>query len=94
MSTPIQGLTVKIKTEQELSFLNYNQDTIQSYNQLKEVSNYEYETELNDKKRRIILLKKEYIPAILTEMEDIMKYEKSSQYVDRQTKKMDNPNII
>lgn len=93
MSTPIQGLTVKIKTEQELSFLNYNQDTIQSYNQLKEVSNYEYETELNDKKRKIILLKKEYISAILTEMEDIMKYGKSSQYVDRQTKKLDNPNI-
>lgn len=93
MSTPIQGLTVKIKTEQELSFLNYNQDSVQSYNQLKEVSNYEYETELNDKKRKIIILKKEYISAILTEMEDIMKYEKSSQYVDRQTKKSDNPNI-
>ena len=55
------------------------------------VSNFEYETRLNDTKRVIRILKSEYLPALISDMRRMMKYEKSSQFVDRITKEAYNP---
>ena len=55
------------------------------------VSNFEYETRLNDTKRIIRILKPEYLPALISDMRRMMKYEKSSQFVDRITKEAYNP---
>ncbi len=93
MNYPIPGLTIKIKAEQDLSYLNYNQSAIESTTQLKEVTNYEYESRLNDEKRKLILIKKEYLGAIISEMDEIMKYNESSQYIDNKLKRAYNPNI-
>lgn len=46
------------------------------------VSNYEYEVRVNDKKRTIYVLKKEYLQQFLNDMRNIMVYDKSSQYVN------------
>lgn len=57
------------------------------------VSNYEYEVSLNDKKRNIYLLRPQYLQQFLNDFRSIMKYEKSSQYVNRDLIKTENTRI-
>ena len=46
------------------------------------ISNYEFETRVNEDKRDIDLLKPEYLQQFLKDMRKIMKYSKSSQYIN------------
>ena len=56
------------------------------------VSNYEYEVRKNDEKRRISILKREFIPVIVTDLRNIMRYDKSSsQYVSKKVITTYNP---
>lgn len=61
---------------------------------IKSVSNYEYETKLNDKKRNIYLLRTRYLQTAIDDMREIMSYGFSSQYINDLTKKGDNLRII
>ena len=45
------------------------------------ITNYDYEVKVNEGKRKIRVLKPEYIGAFLSEHEQIMKYEKSTNYI-------------
>jgi hypothetical protein len=60
---------------------------------VKSVTNYEYETNLNEKKRQIRILKPEYLSVVITDLRNIMRYDKSSQYLDQNTKKTYNSNL-
>lgn len=51
-------------------------------NPVKGISNYEYETKLNESKRKINLLKPKYLMRYIDEMRQIMSYERNSQYVN------------
>ena len=55
------------------------------------VTNYEHERTVNDAKRVIRILKEEYVSALVSDMRSMMKYESSSQYLDRTTKQTYNP---
>ena len=46
------------------------------------VTNYEYETKLNDGKRSIYIITPDYLQVFLNDMKDIMRYTDSSQFVD------------
>ena len=68
--------------------LNGTQQTISAAGP---VSNYTYETLANDAKRVIRILKPEFLGALLSDMRSIMKYNTSSQFLDRSTKVTYNP---
>lgn len=57
------------------------------------VTNYEYETKINQAKSRIRVLKKSYLPVIITDMRNIMKYDDSSQYESQILKRAYNPRL-
>jgi len=57
------------------------------------ISNYEYETRLNDEKRNINVLRKEYISQFLEDMREIMTYTKSSEYMGERMIRTENTNI-
>jgi hypothetical protein len=57
------------------------------------ITNYDYEVKTNEEKRKIRILKKEYIGAFLSEHRQIMKYERSSDYISKKLKGTDNPRI-
>ena len=57
------------------------------------ISNYEYETRLNDEKRNINILRKEYLNQFIDDMKTLMVYSKSSEYLDENTKRTENTNI-
>jgi hypothetical protein len=90
---PIDGVKVKITTDiQPTSITNTNASKITTTS-IKEVSNYEYEVLENEKKRKLLILKPEYLAVFIGDMKNIMKYAESSQYVNQNTKRGYNPKI-
>ena len=57
------------------------------------ISNFVYETRLNEEKRNINILREEYLAEFLEDMEDIMTYNNSSEFIDRQTIQAEKLNI-
>ena len=59
------------------------------------VSNYQYEEDLENKKRFIYILKPDYLGIILDDIDGIMEYkEGSGQYVSKTLKRGDNPRLF
>lgn len=55
------------------------------------ITNYEYESKLDDEKRNIYILKNDYLQLVLEDIKDVMTYKKgSTQYVSGSLKKADN----
>lgn len=54
------------------------------------VTNYDYEMNKEDKKREIYIIKPAYLGILFDDIENIMRYKKSSQYESRTLKKGDN----
>ena len=57
------------------------------------ISNFEYETRLNEEKRNIFILREEYLQEFLDDMRQIMTYAESSEYLDEKTIQTENTNI-
>ena len=55
---------------------------------------FEYETNLNDEKRNINVLRPEYLTIFLEDFEEIMEYKPSKQFVTDRLKKTENQRII
>lgn len=90
---PLSGLKVSIFNETEISYLNTAGVKIDVRNQQKEVSNYDYEVDLNEDNRKILLLKPEYLGAFISDMKNIMSYAPSSETIDNKTKRVYNSKI-
>ena len=58
------------------------------------VSNYEYETQLNESKRRIEVMKPIYLQQFLNDMRELMNYKESSQTVDSKLLTTENTRLI
>ena len=72
-------------------FFSERQVSISSNNAITSVTNYEYETEIEENKRNIFVLKQRYLNIVEDDLEEIMTYKKgSSQYVTGTLKKSDN----
>ena len=57
------------------------------------ISNFEYETRLNDKKRSIFILREEYLQEFINDIRQIMTYEESSEFIDQRLIQTENTNI-
>jgi hypothetical protein len=53
----------------------------------KPVTNYEYEKDLNDQKRKIYILRPEFVQEFISQYEEGMTYSRSNSYIDRKTKR-------
>ena len=93
LQPPINGVKIKVSRNVEaISITNTNASKITTTS-IKEVSNYEYEVLENEKKRKLLILKPEYLAVFIGDMKNIMKYAESSQYVNQNTKRGYNPKI-
>ena len=70
--------------------LTGNSNTI---NPVRSITNYDYETKLNEEKRRIRVLKPAYVGSFISEHRQIMKYDRSSDYISKTLKGTYNPRI-
>ena len=67
---------------------------LKTQTELKSVTYLQHEIDLNDKKRNINILKKEYLNMVMEDMKEIMSYKKSKQFITKTLKKTENPRII
>ena len=64
---------------------------VEKENTATEVTNYDYESKIEDEKRNIYLLKPMYLNVIKDDMRDILPYEKgSTEYISRTLKRAEN----
>jgi len=75
----------------KVEYLKGNQ--IVSVSPIRSVSVFEWEVERNDERRNINLIDPQYVSLVIDEYEQIMKYGKSSQYVNERLKKTENIRI-
>ena len=72
-------------------FDNKLEQVITASNITTEVTNYQYEEDIQTSKRNIFVLKPTYIPAVIENLENMMEYRKgSTQYVSETLKRADN----
>ena len=75
-----------------VTYTKFN-NTVSTVSPVKQVTNYEYETNINEEKRKIRVLKPAYLSIVITDLRNIMKYDQSSQYLNQTTKQSYNPNL-
>ena len=68
-------------------------NSILNVNPVSAITNYQYEVKLNDQKRRIRILKSEFLSAFISEHREIMSYGKSSNYISKKLKRAYNPRL-
>lgn len=74
----------------DINQLGENVIRIQNKDIMRAITNWEYESIENEKKSTIYLLKREYLSQFLTDMRDIMTYQRYSEYVDDRTIRTEN----
>ena len=73
-------------------YKNYSNSMV-TVNPVVSVTNYDYETKLNEEKRKIKVLKSQYLSVFITDHQNIMKYKESSDYITNGLKKTYNPRL-
>ena len=68
-------------------------NSIVTVNPVVPITNYQYETKLNEEKRKIRTLKPQYLGAFISEHKQIMNYERSSDFISKRLKNTYNPRI-
>jgi len=80
-------IILKPKIRVPSDFTIIHPDTLQTISPVRAVSYLDYEKIKNDDKRNIVLIRKQYIVDIKDILNDL-KYKKSSQFIDKKTKKV------
>ena len=84
------GLEVDVNFS--FKYKNYS-NSIVTVNPVAAITNYQYEVKLNDEKRRIKVLKPQFVSLFLSDHKNIMKYDRSSDYISSKLKSTYNPRI-
>ena len=83
---------LKVPSGHSITFIDNG--VLRTESKIKQVTFLEHETNLNDAKRNINILKNEYLTIFLENFRNIMTYEESSQYINDNLKKTENPRLI
>ena len=91
-NTLIQKAGIYVKSDHSVTYVDGGVSTTVS--RIETVNFLEHETNLNDNKREINILKNEYLETFLRDMNDAMIYKKSQQFINENLKETENPRII
>ena len=83
---------LKVDFNFRFSYMNFS-NTIVTVNPVVPFTYYDYEVKLNEEKRRIKILRPEYLNAYISEHREIMEYEDSSDYISKRLKGTYNPRL-
>ena len=90
--TLVQPEGLHVDSNYSITFLDNGVSRTES--SITSITFLEHETNLNDEKRNINILKTDYLDIMLRDIKDIMKYKKSSQFINATLKETENPRII
>ena len=88
----IQPEGLKVPSGHSITFIDNG--VLRTESKIKQVTFLEHETNLNDAKRNINILKNEFLTLFLEDFANIMTYQESSQYISDDLKKTENPRLI
>ena len=88
----IQSKGLTVPGDYSISFLDNG--VLRTESKITSFTFFEHETNLNDAKRNINILKPEYLTVFLENFEEIMEYKPSKQFINDKLKKTENPRII
>jgi len=91
-NTLIQPAGVRVKSDYSVTYVE--NDTVKTKSSIKMITFLEHETNLNDAKRNINILKPDYVEIFLRDIKEIMRYKQSSQFISDRLKETENPRII
>tara|TARA_B100001989_G_scaffold225899_1_gene181192 strand:+ start:701 stop:1375 length:675 start_codon:yes stop_codon:yes gene_type:complete len=91
-NTLIQKAGINVKSNHSVTYVD--EGTTITTSSFKSVSYLQHETNLNDAKREILILRRDYISTILRDIGDIMEYKRSQQFINDGLKQTENPRII
>ena len=88
----IQPVGLTVPADHSISFLDNG--VLREESSLTSFTFLEHETNVNDNKRNINVLRSEYLNFFLESFEEIMEYKPSKQFVTDSRKKTENPRLI
>ena len=88
----IQPAGIHVESDHSITFVDNGVTRTES--QVTSFTFLEHETNLNDAKRNINILKRELLDLFFKDVNDIMIYKKSNQFVTETLKETENPRII
>ena len=88
----IQPEGLRVPAGHSITFIDNG--VLRTESKIKQVTFLEHETNLNDAKRNINILKNEFLTLFLEDFANIMTYQESSQYISDDLKKTENPRLI
>ena len=88
----IQPKGITVEEGHSITFLDRGVSRTES--KIEEITYLQHEIALNDKKREINVLQKQYVELYLRDMTNIMSYKPSKQFVTDKLKKTENPRLI
>ena len=88
----IQPVGLTVPADHSISFLDNG--VLREESSLTSFTFLEHETNVNDNKRNINILRSEYLNFFLESFEEIMEYKPSKQFVTDSLKKTENPRLI
>ena len=88
----IQPAGIHVESDHSITFVDNGVTRTES--QVTSFTFLEHETNLNDAKRNINILKRELLDLFFKDINDIMIYKKSNQFVTETLKETENPRII
>ena len=83
---------LEVDADFTFQYKNYSNSMI-TVNPAVAVTYYDYEVKVNENKRKIKILKSEYLSAFITDHQNIMKYKESSDYITNRLKGTYNPRV-
>ena len=83
---------LKVPSDYSISFLDNG--VLRTESKITSFTFLENETNLNDDKRNINILKSEYLDLFLDDFAEIMDYKQSKQFISKKLKKTENPRLI
>ena len=83
---------LQVDADFTFQYKNYSNSMI-TVNPAVAVTYYDYEVKVNENKRKIKILKSEYLSAFITDHQNIMKYKESSDYITNRLKGTYNPRV-
>ena len=86
---------LEVDSDFSFEYLSYSGQVIKvlSSQVVAPITNYQLEVRLNEEKRRIRVLKSEFLPVFITDHQRIMKYKESSDFISTKLKNTYNPRI-
>ena len=84
---------MEVDSTYKVSFLDSGTNKIVEVRPIQGITYRTYEDRLQEDKRNINLLKPEYVSIVLDDIETLLDYEQSTEYINPVLKRASNPNL-